>query len=382
MKSITLALSRGWRFGLLGLALYSCVTVYCFAQPAAPPALGPSTFRSDKTQLAISVIVAIARTKVAEIVAQTNDKIHKQTGTVSVEALPIQVFGPRRVASQYTNRPNEFYVKVPLIIAVKVKIPLASDRTISIPLDVNFFCEGWHTGKGNLEIVAKTDRAIVEGGNIVEDVIRVRDIIDGLIKSQLTIPGGFPVPSLPISSCVTIGASPGRFVGDPDAFIAYDQPLGLPLSNLAQPTEITVALQRLKRLRARNKGAILYQDTENILLETYANFATRQSTVLTMREDDEVNLNSLVLKTPRFGQLVIIANIRHQPTGQPEDSAFATFGATANFSPGTHTLQISKVFTEPPGPTHSKPLQIRVPAYELTYTVAVVNRGTRITRTP
>jgi hypothetical protein len=115
-------------------------------------------------------------------------------------------------------------------------------------------------------------------------------------------------------------------------------------------------------------------------LETYANFATRQSAVLTMREDDEVNLNSLVLNTARFNQLVIIANIRHQPTGQPEDSAFAAFAATANFSPGTHTLQISKVFTEPPGPTHSKPLQIRVPAYELTYTVSVANAGSRFVR--
>lgn len=30
------------------------------------------------------------------------------------------------------------------------------------------------------------------------------------------------------------------------------------------------------------------------MLEAYANFATRQSAVLTMREDDEVNLNPLV----------------------------------------------------------------------------------------
>jgi hypothetical protein len=245
-----------WLFliGLLAIGVQWFFAIPLAAQPAPPPPLGPSTFRSDKTQLAVFVITAIAKTKVAEIVAQTNETIHKQTSTVTVEALPIKVFGPRRVATQYTNRPNEFYVKVPLMISVKVKIPLAADRTVTIPVDVNFTCEGWHTGNGNIQIVARADRAIIEGGSIVEDVIRVRDIIDNLIKSQLAVPGGFPVPSLPVSSCVSLGASPGKFVGDPDAFIAYDQPLRLPLNNLAQPTEITVTFQRLKRLRARNKG--------------------------------------------------------------------------------------------------------------------------------
>jgi hypothetical protein len=326
--------------------------------------------------------VAIAKTKVAEIVAQTNDRIHKTTSTVTVEALPIQVLGPRREATRYTNRPNEFFVKLPLMIQVKVKIPLASDRTISIPLNVNFACEGWHTGNGNLQIVAQTERAIIEGGNIVEDVIQVRDIIDNLIKSQLAFPGGFPVPSLPISSCVTLGASPGKFVGDPDAFVAYDQPIHLATPALFRPSTITVSFQKLRRLRARDNDRILYQPIENILVEAYANFATRQSAVLTMREDDEVSLNPLILKASRLSQLIVIANIQHQPTGQPEDSAFAAFAASANFSPGTHTLQITKVFTEPPGPTHSKPLQIRVPAYELTYTVVVEPGGPGFTRRP
>ena len=381
LKLTWTTLSCRWRVAVLAIAIHAALAVSAFAQ-AAPPPLGPSTFRSDKIRLAVSVIVAITKTKVAEIVAQTNDTIHKTTSHVNVEALPLQVFGPRREATRYTNRPNEFYVKVPLMISVKVKIPLASDRTVSIPLNVDFSCDGWHTGNGNLQIVAKTERAIIEGGNIAEDVIRVRDIIDNLIKSRLAIPAGFPVPSLPISSCVTIGASPGKFVGDPDAFIAYDQPGRVLTTSVirALPT-INVTLLRLKRLQARNKGAVLYQTTENILLETYANFEMRQSNVLTMREGDEVNLSLPPLNVRAGNMLVIIANIKQQPTSTPEDSAFAVWARTANFSPGTHTLQISKVFTEPPGPTHSKPLQIRVPAYELTYTVAV-QTGPQFTRMP
>jgi hypothetical protein len=206
--------------------------------------------------------------------------------------------------------------------------------------------------------------------------------IDNLIRSQIAVPGGFPVPSLPISSCVTIGPSPGKFVGDPDAFIAYDQQIRLATPQSFRPSTITVGFQRLKRLRARDKDRILYQSTENIRVEAYANFATRQSAVLTMREDDEVNLNPFILNASRLSQLIVIASIQHQPTGQPEDSAFAAFAASANFSPGTHTLQITKVFTEPPGPTHSKPLQIRVLAYELTYTVVVEPGAPNFTRRP
>src|SRR5262249_55285763 len=135
-------------------------------------------------------------------------------------------------------------------------------------------------------------------------------------------------------------------------------------------------LLRLKRLRARSRdGSVLYQPTENIILETYANFATRQSPVLTMREDQEVNLDAspLVVTPSGLDLLVVLANIKQQPTSTPEDSSFAVSQRTANFAPGTHTLQITKLYTVPPGPFNSKPLQIRVPAYELTYSVRVTN---------
>jgi hypothetical protein len=197
----------------------------------------------------------------------------------------------------------------------------------------------------------------------------VRDLINSLIRSKLTLPGAIRF-SLPNSSCVTIGASRSQFVGDPFAFIAYDPaPRFRPvLDRVTQP--VTVTFKKLKRLRARNNGAILYQASENILLETYANFVLNQSAPLTMREDDEVvlTLPPAVVKAPG-DLLVIIANIRQQPTSTPEDSAFAASARTANFSPGVHTLQITKILIEPAGPSHSQPIQRRVPAYELTYEV-------------
>ena len=226
-----------------------------------------------------------------------------------------------------------------------------------------------------MQIVAHTDPPVVEGGNIVEEVIRVRDYINDLIKSKITLPGAITI-SVPNSACISIGASPSQTVSDPFAFIAYDQPGRVQTTSAIRtlPT-IEVTLQRLKRLQARGLGAILYQPRENILLETYANFEMRQSGTLTMREGDEVSLNLPALNVKAGDLLVIIANVKQQPTFTPEDSAFAVLARTANYSPGVHTLQITKVYVEPPGPGHIKPLQIRVPAYELTYNVRYSNRS-------
>jgi len=364
--------------GLLVVTAHLLLLGSSFAQTASPP-LGPPTYRSQNSpQLGVGVLSGIVKTQVAEIVAQANDQIHKQTKNITVEQLPLKVFSPMRVSTLYTNRPNQYYAKLPMGISIKVKIPLVSDRTIYIPLDLNLSCEGWETGNGTIQIVAKTGTPSIEGGNIVEDVLRVRDVIDNLIKSKLALPSGINV-SLPNGACVTIGASPSQSVGDPFAFIAYDSPSRLgPIRDLRMTSSVEVTFQKLKRLRARGNGAILYQPTENIILDTYVNFVRHQSPTLTMSEDDEVTLNMppSIVKTSGSALLVIITNILQQPTSQPEDSTFAASSRTANFSPGTHTLQITKVYVEPPGPGHPKPLQIRVPAYELTYSVRVTNPPT------
>jgi len=350
------------------VAVHLIFSVAAFAQQAPPP-LGPPTYRSEKVQLGVGLLSGFVKVKVAEIVTDANKKISQQTKRVTVEALPLKVFSPRRVATLHTNRPNQYFVKLPMGISVKVKIPVTSDRIIYIPLDLNLSCEGWQTGNGTVQIVGKTGPPSIEGGNIIEDVLMVRDLIDNLIRSKLTLPGAIRF-SLPNSSCVTIGASRSQSVGDPFAFIAYDPPAGFrPISDRAtQP--ITVTFKKLKRLRARNDGAILYQPNERILLETYANFVLNQSAPLIMREDDEVALTlpPAVVKSPG-DLLVIIANIRQQLLSTAEDSAFVVSTRPANFSPGVHTLQIMKTFSEPPGPGHIKPLQRRVPAYELTYEV-------------
>jgi hypothetical protein len=362
---------------VLSVLTLSFVSGLTFAQQAPPP-LGPPTYRSEKVQLGVGLLSGFVKTKVAEIVIDANKKISQQTKRVMVEAMPLKVFSPMRVATLNTNRPNQYYVRLPMGISVRVKIPLTTDRTIFIPFDLNLSCEGWQTGNGTVQIVGQTGPPSIEGGNIIEDVLMVKDVINNLIRSKLTLPGAIRF-ALPNSSCVTIGASRSQSVGDPFAFIAYDPAsrFGSIADRAAQSVEVT--FKKLKRLRARNNDVILYQPIERILLETHANFVLNQSTLLVMREDDELDLTlpPAVVKAPG-DLLVIIANIQHQPTSTPEDSAFVASTRSANFSPGVHTLQITKTFTKPPGPGQTKPVQLKLPAYELTYEVRYTPSAIRL----
>jgi len=320
------------------------------------------------------VLAKIAQAKIQEIVTNANQVIRDQGKNITLELMPMRVNAPYRSATEYTNRPNQYYVKMPLGIAIKIKIPVTSDRMIYIPLDLNTSCENWYTGKGSVRIVAQTGPPSIEGGNIIEEIVRVKDYINNLIKSNLSLPGAIAVP-LPSLGCTTIGVSPGEPPDYRFGFIAFDPPTPPRrpvVTGIRATPKLEVTFLKLKRLRARTIGGdVLYQPTENIVLETYANHTARQSSTLTMSENDEVNLNfpPFALKHSGLDALVVIANASQQPIGQTEDSAFAVWPRSASFSPGTHTLKITKRYTQPPGPGRPKPLIVTVPAYELTYSV-------------
>jgi hypothetical protein len=101
-----------------------------------------------------------------------------------------------------------------------------------------------------------------------------------------------------------------------------------------------------------------------------------------MHEGDDVALNlaPIILKPPLFDKFIMIANIEQEPNGQPKDSAFEVSPSSANYSPGIHTLQITKTYVIQPNQVHSKPTFVQVPAYELTYSLNYTNpRGAVIT---
>src|SRR4051812_4468655 len=170
---------------------------------AQSPPLGPPTFRSDEKQLSVGVLALIVKGKVQEIVSNANVMIKQQTSLASAQFKELKVFQPSRRATDYTDRQNEYYVDVPMMIGINIAISYTSDRQIYYPLDLNVSCDGWQTGQGGLRIVAKIGPPSIEGGNIIEDILHVRDYIDGLIRNNIARPGAIVIP-LP-SQCSTLG---------------------------------------------------------------------------------------------------------------------------------------------------------------------------------
>jgi hypothetical protein len=336
---------------------------------AQSPPLGPPTFRTDDHQLPVGLLSNIVRAKVQEIVDNANVTIKRQTSLATAHLKNVTVYPPFRAATDYKDRPNEYYVDLPMYIEIDLDITAASDRQIYYPIDLKISCDGWQTGKGNILIIAKIGPASIEGGNIVEDILQVRNYIDSKIRQNLAQPGAISI-ILP-SPCETLGVVPRTGKDIPFGYVAFDPPSHRVLISGGLAPTIEVKLLRLKRLTAHGNGGIIYNPTENITLSTYADFAYRQAN-LTMKEGDDVALNitPVTLKPPLYDKFVLIANITQQPSGQPEDSSYDSTLATANYSPGMHTVQITKTYVIPPSQVHSKPTFVQVPAYELTYSLS------------
>jgi hypothetical protein len=364
----------------ISILICSALASPAFAQSTTPPSppIGPATYHSDQKQIGVGIITLLVKGKVTEIVTNVNNNLRTRGESVRLAFREVTVNRPSMTATRYTNRPNQWFVQVPMNIHLEVEIPASSNRQIYIPLDINVSCEGWNTGKGTVRLIAQPGPISVEGGNIIEEAVGLKDYVDSQVRNNLprlsvidATPGNPP-------TCSTIGTSPGDPPDYGFGFIAYDAPIrSRPLDDVRVVPTVEVTFQKLKRLTARGRGAVLYKPTEEITLETYANYTTRQSSVLTMNENEEVNLSfpPVVLKAPGLETLVIIANINQKPLDQPQDSAFDVWPRSGSFSPGTHTLQITKVYIEPGGPRRPKPTFVRVPAYELTYNVRYTDPG-------
>src|SRR5262245_3221616 len=129
------------------------------------PALGPDTYRSDTKQLGTGLLTGMVKTTAQQIVNDTNAELARQGKSIRVQMLPFKFWSPSRFQTQYTNRPNEWFVKIPTMIGINVDIPVVADRQIYIPLDLNITCDKWFTGSGVVKITAQPGPMSVEGGS-------------------------------------------------------------------------------------------------------------------------------------------------------------------------------------------------------------------------
>lgn len=354
----------------ISITVLFMATICSLTQAQISPAIGPDSYRSDAKQLGTGILTGMVKSTAEQAVADANTMLKNQGSSIRVQMLPFKFWSPSRFQTQYTNRPNEWYVKIPTMIGINIDIPVVADRQIYYPIDLNISCDKWFTNNGVVKITAQPGPPSVEGDSIIEDVIHIRDYIDSQVRSHL--PGiAAMTQNIPNSQCVTLGASPSNGTSDAFSFIAWDPPGRRIVSGAtAAFPRLDVTFTMLKRLQARGNGAVLYSPTENFRLDLFANMTQIQTPVLTMKEGDELPLNlQPIVVSPLLDMLVIVVNADQEPLGSTQDSAFVSALKSASYSPGTHTMQIPKHYIIPPGPTNRKPIIATVPAYELTYVV-------------
>ncbi len=347
-----------------------------------PPAIGPDTYIYDADKGGNKVtyhdysakeLRDIAATIITKILKTTNDTLKQQGKNYHADLVGnVNFYSPYRTASLNPRTPNQYYVRVPMDFNVKISVPHTSDRIVHYPLEIDAACDGWSTGSGIVTFTGVPGAPDISGGNVVENVLQVRDLINQLVRTNL--PAQLQQLISFDNKCVTIGASPSN-IETQNSWIGYNRP-SVQLATQNGPW-IEVTYERLKRLSASGNGKVLYSPVENVRLEAYANYDERQSQNRMFREGDVTNLSlaPVLIKAPLPNMLVIIASI-NQPGGTADDTSFTSALKTANFSPGEHTIQIPKEFIIPPGHGITKPTIVHVPGYELTYKVVTHNPTT------
>lgn len=356
-----------------GMILF-CASVIVTIAGAQPAPIGPPSNRTTQATVPVSLMTDRIRTRAQLTVDETNLRLaaDDESARVSVESL--RAYKPSRAKTEMLNEPNSWYVQVPYMLTIKVAIPASFDRHIHIPIAVNVFCSDWHTNHGQISVQSVPGPASIEGGSILEDLIHVRDHIDAKVRNAFNPPLPLAM-SLPSTRCASIGAFDNGTETVDDDGVAWDFPNPVrPRDSVVPHPTIVVTFDRLKRLSAHSStGGILYKETEEILLNAYANYFLAQKG-LQMREGDDVALDlpAVRLDARVFQSLIIIAGV-DQPPNDPADSAFAPSGnARDGYATGTHVLKIPKWYSTF-DPISHKPRMIIVPAYELSYTVKFVN---------
>ena len=354
------------RSGLLALSLLLLATMGA----AQPPPLGPPLNRTEEGRLGVPSITDFVRAETQKQLDLTNAILKADGKPYRVSIESVSTIGGHRSQTVSVNKPNSWCVLLPYAVKIKVDIPHGLDRHIFVPVDVKFFCDGWHKELGGMLIaLAEPGPAIIEGGSDFE-LFGLRSHIDSQVRRAYTR----PIQSVTLLGlrCSTIGYSNKGTASALDDTVVWDVAKGIhidPTSSIKP--RILVTFETLKRLRARAfTGRILYNEVEEITFRGYANYANVGKSFLSMREGDEValRLRTLDVSPQIFDMLAVIGSIE-QPLGDSSrDSSFITAARSLNYSPGRHRLQIPKWFSEIDQHTN-KPIFSSVPAYELTYFV-------------
>lgn len=363
------------------------------ARGASPP-LGPPPATTPVHDIGINfLITSQMRNQIDQIVTQANASAAQQTSVrAKIKVESFKTFGAGLSATQFTDRPNHRFVRIPYMVGYKVYdvkknvggawIPTTVTRSLSQSIGIHIFCDKWETGNGTIKLQTDIQPLYMENSQgTAEQVVdfflngHLTQFIDGMVRQQLKqIPMTDGAANLPFQ-CRSLGANKHQTNDPVDDTVDFNRP------NTVRPTtqtqtmlnRVSVKFVSLKRLPAKNmSGQPLYNALESPALEVYANFQHHFLPLQGIQEGQVIPLNipTISMPKPTGNQfLLILANvIQGQAVGsQPTDSAYRVFPKETNYGNGTQVLTISKSFWEPPKPPlQPKPTQHFRDAYELT----------------
>lgn len=359
------------------------------------PPLGPPSATQPVNDIGINFLITNQmRSQIDQIVAQANANADQQTSVrAKIKVESFKTFGAGLSATQFTDRPNHRFVRIPYIVGYKVYdvkkkvggawIPTTVTRTLSQSIGIHLFCDKWENGNGTIKLQTDIQPLYLEDSQgTAEQVVdfflngHLTQFIDGLVRQQIKqIPITNGSTNLPFR-CRSLTANQHQTTDPVDDTVDFNQPNPIQPINQTALNQVSIKFVSLKRLPAKNlSGQTLYKSVETPALEIYANFKNGFTILPAIQEGQTIPLNipTFSMSTPTADQfLLILANIiQEQAIGtQPTDSAFRTFTKANNFGNGTQTLVIKKSFWMPPKPPlQPKPLEILVDGYELTFQI-------------
>lgn len=345
------------------------VAIVMLASPAragVPPPLGPvpTVQRSNTPSFGIEVLRRFVEGFAQQVVDSTNASLEADGKSTRVSRGVVVAWSPHRTVTNFVDQPNQYIVRAPFNIRIDVNIPWASNRIIYLPVDIEVSCEGWSRSAGQLRFVSVPGPASIEGGNIFEEIIGVRDVITSRVRSGFTPPS----PSeLPFSGeCATIGVS-----ADPDFEAIIWSPRRL-VTHAFPRQRIEVTPLSLLRLPAQTiDGQPIGNAVETISFQTYANFHAVETPHVYMQVNDHIALNlpPMLLNGEPTTSLVVIGNVRDTLL-RTISTSFDVSTQAIDYSPGTHILQLFTEIWQSPTPPLHKPYKVYIPTYELTYHVS------------
>jgi hypothetical protein len=378
--------------GMVGLILLLTVGI----GQAAPPSLGPPPPRDPILDLPVqAILTAMVKGQVEKTLANVNAMAAQNSSVHAKVSYSFNVYGPSLFATQYTDRPNENFVKVPYIMDYRIYdiqkhtavgwVGVPVERHISQSIDINVSCDKWQTGQGNVKVTAVIQAPYLDNSQgTLEEVVNfflantLTSYIDSQVRQQLSsVQTGSVVTNLP-AKCDSLGAFQGQLSDLSDDTIQWSLHPKLVTAATAASVygQMSVKLVSLKRLTAHDMhGGVLYKPSEAPALDFYANFQHFYVPLPALQEGQQIPLNAPVMSMDRPGDnepLVLIGSmIQNVAIGtQPTDSSFLAFTKANNFGNGMQTLRIPKVYWSQFDPkTGAKPYPIYVDAYELTIQV-------------